>query len=121
MVTKLNKKTTLKAETGKKYVFDLYLFDDFNDLKGYFDQDPALYLFTKREKRGDKYAHTYVYLGETCNLNSRFDNHHKENCIKKAKCNCIGIYLFGGTEKVRKACEEELLDNNGFPCNEQNN
>lgn len=94
MVKNINKTTTLKAANGKEYVFDFYSFDAFSDLKGFFDEDPALYLFTRRYKKGDSYTHDLIYLGETCNLNSRFNDHHKEDCIKKNKANCIGIYRF---------------------------
>lgn len=121
MVIELNKTTTLKSSTGKEYVFQLYSFDDFNDLKGFFDEDPALYLFTRRYIDGGTYHHVYIYLGETCNLNSRFNDHHKEKCIRRNNANCIGVYRFGGTEKVRKDSENDLLDANRFPCNEANN
>ena len=121
MVKDINKTTKLKTADDKEYVFDLYTFDEFDDLKGYFDEDPALYLFTRRYKEGEKHYHDYIYLGETCNLNSRFNDHHKEACIKKNKANCIGIYRFGGTEKVRKSAESSLLDAQDFPCNKQNN
>ena len=121
MVKDINKTTTLKTKMGKEYVFQLYSFDDFNDLKGFFDEDPALYSFTRRYKDGDKFYHDYIYLGETCNLNSRFNEHHKEKCIRKNNANCIGIFRYGGTEKVRKGSESDLLESNKFPCNEVNN
>lgn len=121
MVKDINKTTTIKAKSGKEYEFQLYSFDDFNDLKGFFDEDPALYLFTRRYKKEDKYFHDYIYLGETCNLNSRFNDHHKENCIRKNNANCIGIYRFEGTEIVRKGSETDLLEAKKFPCNEANN
>ena len=121
IIKKLNSTTELISKLGKSYKFKLYSFDDFDDLKGFFDEDPALYLFTIRYLKDGKYYHSYIYLGETCNLKTRFDNHHKENCVKKYGANCIGVYRFGGTEKVRRASEKELLDNIVFPCNTQNN
>lgn len=51
MVKDINKTTNIKARSGKEYEFQLYSFDDFNDLKGFFDEDPVLYLFTRRYKK----------------------------------------------------------------------
>ena len=43
----------------------------------------GIYIFTRRYKDGDKYAHDSIYCGKTYNLSTRFDNHHKAACIKK--------------------------------------
>ena len=42
MIKKLNSTTELISKLGKSYKFKLYSFDDFDDLKGFFDEDPAI-------------------------------------------------------------------------------
>ncbi len=122
MVKELGRTTTLKGQSGKEYVFSLYLFDSFEDLKSAWENFPALYLFTQRYSSNGAYYHNYIYLGETGDLSTRFDSHHKEQCIIKHQSNCIGIYKnVPQDETKRKEVEKDILMANDFPCNEQNN
>ena len=122
MVKELGRTTTLKGQSGKEYIFSLYLFDTFEELKSAWKSIPALYLFTQRYRSNGAYYHNYIYLGETGDLSTRFDNHHKEQCIKNHRPNCIGIYTnVPQEEPKRKDVEKDILLANDFPCNEQNN
>lgn len=121
MVRTLNKTTVLKGRSGKEYVFNLWSYDDFNDIKGSFTGG-GLYLFTRRYWDGEKYMHSYIYLGETGDYYTRFNNHHKEQCIRLHQANCIGFYpMPGATEEQRQAAEEDLLAAYNFPCNTTDN
>lgn len=122
MITQLNKTTTLKGKSGKEYVFNLYSFDDFNDLVTEITAEKAaLYLFTNRYSSNGKYYHNYIYLGETGDISSRYSGHHKEACIKKHNANCIGFWWAPDNEDKRRAAETDILEANNFPCNEVNN
>lgn len=121
MVNELGKITTLVGKSGRKYEFSLWSFDDFDDVKSTFTGG-GLYLFTNRHLSDGVFKHTYIYLGETGDYYTRYDGHHKEECIKKNHSNCIGFYsMQNATEKERKEVEEDLLANYVFPCNTINN
>ena len=121
MVTELDKYTTLTGKSGTKYDFSLWTFDDFDDIKGTFTGE-GLYLFTRRFRIDEGYKHEYIYLGETEDYYERYDNHHKEDCIKKHKSNCIGFYsMTNSSEEKRKAVEDDILAAYNFPCNDKNN
>ena len=121
MLKKLNKTMTLTGKSGKEYEFDLWSFEDFDDVKGAFEGS-GLYVFTRRYLDGNKYKHNRIYLGETGDYSTRFDNHHREQCIRKHGANCIGLYSMpNSTEKQRKDAENDLLEAYNFPCNDQNN
>lgn len=121
MVNELGKVTILNGLTGKKYQFSLWSFEVFDDVKNTFTGG-GLYLFTKRYSDGEVYRHSYIYLGETGDYFTRFNNHHKEQSIKFFKANCIGFYpMLNATEENRKLAERDLLNNYNFPCNTDNN
>lgn len=120
MFTNIGKTTTIKGESGKEYQFQLYTFDTFEDIKSAWNSIPALYLFTRRELSNGAYYHTYLYLGETGDLSTRFQNHHKESEIMSYSANCIGIYSHvPADEPGRLNLERDLLLANKFPCNDQ--
>ena len=121
MLRKINKTVALKGVSGKEYVFELYAFDKYDDVKGAFAEVPALYLFGKLN--ADQSFFDFIYLGETGNLRTRYDNHQKEDCIKRQGANCIGIRALEEfrNEAQRKAAEKDLLGAINFPCNDKNN
>jgi len=121
MIKDFNNKVTLTGVSGKKYVFNLYTYSDFDDVKGAFTPKSALYLFIKLS--ADQTSYWRVYLGKTGDLSTRFDSHHKEDCIRKHGANCIGIHSDEKfkNEKVLEEAEKDLLAAYNFPCNDQNN
>ena len=121
MIKELNKTTTLIGKSRNEYEFSLFSFDDFDDVKKSFIGG-GLYLFTYRYKIDEYYKHQYIYLGQTGDYNTCFDNHNKEFCIRLRKSNCIGFYSMSNiTEQERKIAEKDLLDNYIFPCNTSDN
>lgn len=122
MVSKLGKTLTLTGASGKQYEFQLFSFDDYEEIKRYFNEVPALYIFVRLTADKLRYEEV-IYLGETGNVHTRYDNHHRENCIKSRNANCIGFYQEEGfgIEANRKAAEKDLLDANIFHCNRENN
>lgn len=121
MVKELKKVTILEGNSGNKYQFSLWSFEEFDDIKGSFTGG-GLYLFTKRYDDEGVFRHFYIYLGETENYFTRFDFHHKEQSIRLHDANCIGFYpMPNADEKECKAAEADLLANYDFPCNTVNN
>lgn len=121
MIKKLSSTLTLKGKSGKEYSFKLSTFDDFEDVKDGFTGH-GLYVFTKRYKDGDVYRHSLIYLGMATSLDTRFEGHHKEDCIKRNGANCICIHLMNNsTPESRKAAESDILAANNFTCNDQEN
>lgn len=119
---RLNKTITLTGAFGEEYEFELYSFEDFEDLSDNMtEKRGAIYLFTNRHIEQGEYHHTRIYLGETGDVSTRYKNHHKERCIMNHEANCIGFYWVEGDEEERKAIEDDILDTYNFPCNEMNN
>lgn len=112
---------TLNGISGREYIFDLYTFDFFYELRSAFVEKSSLYLFTRRHATSEGFTHDLVYLGETGNLARRFDNHHKEAEIMAHYANCIGIHATPPDEDQRKHIEADILAAYDFPCNEQLN
>jgi hypothetical protein len=107
-------KYTLKGESGKEYSFGIYSLDtSFKEIGG-------IYIFTKRTKSGEKYSHSNKYIGKTNDLSTRFDNHHKAECIGNNNANCICI-MSVKSEDDRTEIETDLLLGNNTSCNEINN
>lgn len=118
MMNDLKNQFTINGISDKKYTFDMYTFDNFDDLKDAFNAISAVYIFTKRAWNGEKYVHTLIYCGETGNLSTRFDDHHAEACINSRNANCISIMVVNG-ETQRKQIETDILEGNYFPCNKK--
>lgn len=60
MINNLKKQFTIAGVSGKKYTFNMYTFDDFDDLQSVFKSRGAIYIFTKRIWNGEKYEHTLI-------------------------------------------------------------
>ena len=118
MINKLNTTLTLKGKSGKEYSFKLSTFDSFDDVKDGFTGH-GLYVFTKRSPEG---KHNVIYLGMATTLETRFDNHHKKDCIIRNGANCLGVHqMNNSTKESRKEAESDLLAAYNFPCNDQEN
>lgn len=119
MIKKLDSTLTLKGKSGKEYSFTLSTFDKWEDVKDGFTGH-GLYLFGKYTEANNYVK--FIYLGMASSLSTRFDNHHKEDCIKRNGANCIGIHLMNNsTPESRKAAESDILAANNFTCNDQEN
>ena len=90
MIKDLGKTLTLTGASGKMYDFKLFSFDDYEEIKRYFNEVPALYIFVRLTADKLRYEEV-IYLGETGNVHTRYDNHHRENCIKSRNANSIGF------------------------------
>lgn len=103
---------TLIGASGKKYEFNVYPWDtNFKENYG------AVYFITKRtQKQDDGYSHTPIYAGQTEDLSTRFDNHHKQACFDRHNKNCVCIYG-EQDEDTRLAIEQDLIDDYDPPCN----
>jgi len=101
------------GKSGTEYSFNTYSWDtNFKEDHG------AVYFITNRSKEsGDGYNHKRIYVGQTNDLSSRFDNHHKQDCFDKYSANCICIYGEQDEDK-RIEVEKDLIDNYNPPCNE---
>jgi len=101
---------SLQGCSGKLYEFNIYEFGtNFNSLG-------AVYFISKRHDEN----HTTIYLGITDDLSTRFNNHHKKECIIKYGANCISV-LQNASEVERKSIEEDILCYYDFPCNDVKN
>lgn len=77
----------LLGKSGEQYQFSIYPMDEKFEAVG------AVYAVTRQyENEKGTYTHHVVYVGETGNLSTRFDNHHKAECFKEHKADRICIH-----------------------------
>lgn len=100
------------GRSGVKYSFNVYLWGT------KFKKDyGAVYFITKRTKKSNgSYSHERIYVGQTSDMSTRFDNHHKKSCFDKHNKNCVCVYG-EEDEDTRLEIENDLLDNYDPPCN----
>lgn len=72
-----NYQLQIYGKSNKKYIFDIFSLDtQFKPVGG-------IYIFTQRIASQTIPEHKLIYCGKTNDLSKRFDNHHKEDCIKR--------------------------------------
>lgn len=103
-----------KGRSGKKYTFKLYL------IGTKFNKVGAVYYIGKRMKKPNINSYTYkdIYFGETSDLSTRFESHHKQSCFDTNNANAIGVFR-EGNEAKRKNIERDILQSYLPSCNEQ--
>ena len=101
----------LTGASGKKYTFYVY------PMSAEFKQVGGVYAFTlATPKTGGGNTHSILYVGQTGDLSSRFDDHHKEDCFVRRGANrhCAMVVE---NEETRLAIERDLIDSYNPPCN----
>lgn len=118
MITDLQTTIKLAGASGQEYTLHLFQFEDFNDLKGFFDPVGGIYVFLRWEifKRDFR----LVYCGKTDNLHTRYNNHHAETCIRNSFARHYAVVQVDD-KSDRTAIEEDLLAQYDFSCNVQLN
>jgi len=103
---------TTKGESGKTYSFGVYPMDQsFREIGG-------IYIITERFKNKEgQYRHRFIYIGQTEDFSTRFDNHHKSDCFAEHNATCI-CTLVEGDEDNRFAIETDLIRQHAPPCND---
>ena len=104
---------TFTGASKKKYKFNVYPWStSFKDNYG------AVYFVTKRTQETDGgHCHTRIYIGQTEDLSTRFDNHHKQICFDEHNKNCICVHG-EQDEDARLEIEQDLIENYHPPCND---
>lgn len=102
----------LKGKSGETYSFNVWPMDQ------QFNAVGAVYAITKRhaDSKGG-HSHTVIYVGETSDLSTRFENHHKADCFNQHESNCICTHQ-DDDEESRLAKENDLLKQHNPPCND---
>lgn len=104
-----NKTITLSDKNGNSYKFELFTMNQsFNSVK-------AIYIVWKLTDNNTKYS--LFYIGQTDDLSTRFDNHHKQDCFDKKWANFIGVHQVT-TQADRYRIEKALIEAHRPPCNE---
>ena len=101
------------GKSGRKYDFEVY------EINLSWDIVPAVYIVTRRSNNSKGgYKHTAIYIGQTDNLQERFENHHKQDCFDRYNANCLCIYEVS-VENTRLAIEDDLLSAHRTECNDK--
>lgn len=98
---------TLKGASGRTYDFDVYPWGT--------SFKPLGAVYTVLKKSNQKF--TVLYIGETGDLSTRFDNHHKQSCFDRNGKTHIGTHLESSSSS-RLAIETDLVRNYSPVCND---
>lgn len=102
---------TFVGKSRTEYTFHVY------PIGTSFREAGGNYVFTRATpKVGGGGSHLVIYTGQTSDLSTRFDNHHKEECIKKAGATHICVRVCDD-EKTRLAIEQDLIAAYNPACN----
>ena len=78
----------------------------------------AVYAVTRRYQSSEGgHNHDVVYIGQTEDLSTRFEDHHKADCFKEHKANCICTHG-DSDEDSRLAKEDDLIKQYNPDCND---
>lgn len=102
---------TIKGKSGSGYSFDLYRMGQSFKALG------AVYVILELQSKDGSPWYRYIYVGETGDLSTRFDSHHKQKCFDKESADRIGIHL-QSSEKTRTSIEDDILQGGTWPCND---
>lgn len=103
---------TVAGKSGTEYTFAIY------PINTNWKEIGAVYVVTKRTEKPDGGGtHTYIYVGQTDNMNERHSNHHKASCFQRHNANCIGV-LVESNETKRLKIEDDILKRHSWPCND---
>jgi predicted GIY-YIG superfamily endonuclease len=81
-----------------------------------FKEEPGNYIFALQTK---PHGWRPIYIGQTINLNSRLENHEKEQCAKLNGATHIHCHLNLKGEQARLAEEKDLILKWQPVCNDQ--
>ncbi len=97
---------TMTGKSGLRYGGTL------NRLSANFNDVACVYVILTSE-------HKTVYVGETGELATRLQNHHKRSCWSEKGASYVFVHLQPlSTEANRQQVEADILANYHFPCND---
>jgi predicted GIY-YIG superfamily endonuclease len=103
---------TFTGQSGTQYSFHVYPIDQ------EFKSVGAVYAVTRRYKNPNAgYSHEIIYVGETSDLSTRFESHHKASCFTRHNANCICTHR-EDDEDSRLTIEDDLVKQHDPACND---
>ena len=110
-----NETVTFTGKSGSKYKFTAYAMGE--ECK----DESGVYIFAKRTQQANGVgSYLAVYIGMAKSFESRFYNHHKDDCIDKSGANAICL-MNVSKEEERIRIEKDLLAAYNTSCNEVDN
>ncbi len=94
--------------SGRQYPFEVYPWGTGFNAVG------AVYLILRTSQGGN---YDILYVGQTDDLSTRFNNHHKQPCFDRNRKSHIGV-LVEGSERNRLAIEQDLIAKYKTMCND---
>ena len=77
---------------------------------------PGNYIFAKETRPG---YYAVIYVGETGDLSSRFNDHHRQECISKNGATHFHVHRGSDDGQVRRNEETDIRNQWNPPCNRQ--
>ena len=98
-----------RGQSGKEYEFDMY------PMGQQFTCSAAVYAVVWRYPVEGENRNKIIYIGETGDLSTEFEDHHKRDCLGQWYANCICIHLDDDLDSRLKK-EEDLVGGQSPPC-----
>lgn len=98
-----------QGQSGHNYDFDVY------PMGHQFTCSAAVYAVTHRFPFEGEDCHKIIYIGETGDLSTEFENHHKRDCFVQWNANCICTHL-DDDEESRLTKKDDLVKQQSPPC-----
>lgn len=104
---------TFTGASRRTYLFEVY------EWNTQFNAVGAVYAITRFVvQAGTGGRHTLVYIGETGNLSTRFDNHHRATCFRREQASHICVHV-DNDERSRRSKEADLIEYYDPVCNRE--
>lgn len=106
MATSTSSTVELVGKSGTKYPMWVYPWGESLKAAG------GVYAVLRHDNDG----YAVLYIGQTGDMNERFDNHHKSDCFDEHRKTHVAARL-ESSEKQRFAIEGDLIASYNPPCN----
>lgn len=96
--------------SGAKYRFEAFTLDS------KFENIGAVYIFKKRTEKDGRGVQSFLYVGQTREMEDAMFRHEKWSCLELNGVNCVCVHV-DEDQASRLNKEKDLLQANNTPCN----
>ena len=79
-----------------------------------FQKEPVNFVFARELRKG---YFKPIYVGETEDLTTHFDDHPKSPCLRRNEATHINVHKGSTSDRLRRAEEKDLINNYNPVCN----
>ncbi len=103
---------TLTGTSGQTYEFAVYPLDS-----KFVPVGVVYYISERTMTESDKGSHTSLYIGQSGDISTCFEEHHQQDCFTAIGANSIGLHV-DSSEQSRREKVRDLVNALQPPCND---